>query len=130
MADKIQLRAGNKASMPTLTDREPAYVRDEEAVYIGTPNGNKKLCSAATEGRVTALEQTVATHGTTLSAHESTINYHGSAISAQQTILNGKLTAFAVPAQAGVAADADAATIAAALNALIAAMKSSGIMNT
>lgn len=82
MADKIQLRAGNKSGMPVLTDREIAYVKDEESLYIGTPNGNKRL------------------------------------------------TAKPVAAQSGVAADADAATIAAALNALISAMKSSGVMNT
>lgn len=122
MADKIQLRAGNKANMPNLTDRELAYVRDEKALYIGTPDGNVKIGGE--------LEQTAATMGTTISAHDSAINYHGAAISAQQTILNGKLTASAVPAQNGVASDADAATIAAALNALIAAMKSSGVMNT
>lgn len=58
MADNIYLRAGNKAKMPELSDREPAYVRDEEALYIGTPDGNKKLCSADTEERVTALEAT------------------------------------------------------------------------
>lgn len=43
MADNIYLRAGNKAEMPELSDREPAYVRDEEALYIGTPDGNVKV---------------------------------------------------------------------------------------
>lgn len=123
MADKIQIRAGNKSGMPTLTDREPAYVRDEKALYVGTPEGNVKVCSAETE-------QTVVEHGITISAHESTIQYHGTAISAQQTILNGKLTASAVNAQAELAADADLATAVAAFNALIAAMKSSGVMKT
>lgn len=87
MADKIQIRAGNKAGMPTLTDRELAYVRDEKSLYIGTPAGNVD-------------------------------------------ILADKLTATKVAAQSAVAADADAATIAAALNSLISAMKSSGVMNT
>lgn len=43
MADTIQLRAGNKENMPVLRDREPAYVRDENALYVGTPEGNKKV---------------------------------------------------------------------------------------
>lgn len=43
MADTIQLRAGNKSGMPTLADREVAYVRDENALYTGTPAGNKKI---------------------------------------------------------------------------------------
>lgn len=92
MADKMQIRAGYRAGMPTLTDREPGYVRDETALYIGTPDGNVKVGDARWETE--------------------------------------KLSAQKVAAQAGVASDADAATIAAALNALIAAMKSSGVMNT
>lgn len=50
MADKIQIRAGNKSGMPTLTDRELAYVRDENALYIGTPDGNKKVSAEAAGG--------------------------------------------------------------------------------
>lgn len=91
MADKIQIRAGNKAGMPTLTDRELAYVRDEKSLYIGTPAGNVDILG---------------------------------------DLKANKLTATKVAAQTAVASDADAATIAAALNSLIAAMKSSGVMNT
>ena len=101
MADKIQIRAGNKAGMPTLTDRELAYVRDENALYIGTPDGNKNLSG---ETKQALLEL--------------------------QTALNGKLTATAVEAQTELAADADLAAAVSAINALIAAMKSSGVMNT
>ena len=43
MAGSIRLRAGSRASMPRLSDREPAYVRDEQALYIGTPSGNLRL---------------------------------------------------------------------------------------
>ena len=43
MADKLQIRAGNKEGVPSLADREIAYVRDENALYIGTPGGNKKV---------------------------------------------------------------------------------------
>ena len=158
MADKIQIRAGNKSGMPTLTDRELAYVRNEKALYVGTPTGNQKLCSGETEGKVSALEQTVATHGSTISEHGNkltehgnkitehgnklneygnTISEHGNAIKAnsdaiksQQSDLAKKLTASPVVAQAGIATDADLKTAVAAINALIAAMKSSGVMNT
>lgn len=108
MADKIQIRAGNKAGMPTLTDRELAYVRDENALYIGTPDGNKNL-SGETKQAIVELQASVA---------------------AQQEALNGKLTATPVAAQAELAADADLAAAVSAINALIAAMKSSGVMNT
>lgn len=59
MSDTIQLRAGNRADMPILADREPGYVRDEQALYVGTPEGNVKL-TGALEDRVTALEERLA----------------------------------------------------------------------
>lgn len=43
MPDSIKLLAGNKNNMPTLPDRMPAYVRDEKAIYVGTPEGNVKV---------------------------------------------------------------------------------------
>ena len=98
MADKIQIRAGNKSGMPTLTDRELAYVRDENALYIGTPTGNKDI-NAELKTAVSELQK-------------------------------DKLTASPVAAQAELSAEADLATAVAAMNALIAAMKSSGVMNT
>ena len=107
MADKIQIRAGNKAGMPTLTDRELAYVRDENALYIGTTTGNKDI-NGELKQAVVELQATV---------------------TAQQAALNGKLTASPVAAQAAIASDADLAAVVSAVNALIAAMKSSGVMN-
>lgn len=112
MADKIQIRAGNKSGMPTLTDREIAYVRDEKSLYVGTPNGNVKI-GGDLESRVAALELVLEGHDEAIASMEA-----------------DKLTASPVAAQAAVAAEADLATAVAALNALIAAMKSSGVMNT
>lgn len=116
MADTIQIRAGNKANMPKLADRELGYVRDEKALYIGTAGGNVKLCDADLEGTVSALGSTVTEHGTRLYA--------------QQQALEGKLTADKVAAQADMAATADLTAVIAGFNNLIAAMKSSGVMNT
>lgn len=48
MADSIKLMAGNKEGMPRLPDRVPAFCRDEMAIYIGTPSGNRMLCKAET----------------------------------------------------------------------------------
>ena len=56
MADTILLRGGNKAGMPQLNDREAAFCRDEKALYVGTPEGNVKLCTAFTEEKVARLE--------------------------------------------------------------------------
>jgi len=56
MNDIIRLRAGNRESMPKLRDREPAYVRDEEALYIGAGSSSVKLASADTFVRLNWLE--------------------------------------------------------------------------
>ena len=41
----IRLRAGNRAAMPPLADRELVFVRDEQALYVGTAAGALRLCS-------------------------------------------------------------------------------------
>lgn len=143
MADKIQIRAGNKEGMPALADRELAYVRDENELYIGTPDGNKaihaelKAAVAALDKKATEQGGTIAAQGDAITAHSQILGEHGTAIlenagaiAAQYAALEGKLTASAVASQPGVAAEADLATVAAALNALIAAMKGSGVMIT
>ena len=43
MADLIRIKGGNGA-VPTLKDREIAYSKDEQALYIGTEGGNVRLC--------------------------------------------------------------------------------------
>ena len=53
MPDSIKLLAGKKNNMPTLPDRMPAYVRDEKALYMGTPEGNVKVGSATKADEVT-----------------------------------------------------------------------------
>ena len=52
----IRLRAGQRAAMPPLADRELVYVRDEQALYIGTEAGSVQLCAASAADRLTALE--------------------------------------------------------------------------
>lgn len=54
MADTIQLRAGNKAKIPKLADREVGYVKDENAFYVGTPDGNKKVYGEELERKLEA----------------------------------------------------------------------------
>jgi len=43
MADKILIRRGNKADLPTLTDGEPGFARDTEEFFVGSPTGNKQV---------------------------------------------------------------------------------------
>lgn len=152
MADTIQLRAGNKAGMPELLDRELAYVRDEEALYVGTPTGNKKM-GKKLEDAVSALQSTVSGHSnsiaglnatvdtldTDLNTLETTVGTHGSQLGTLQTSVGNlgsavstlqieKLSASKATAQSELAADADLAAVVAAFNALVAAMKASGLM--
>ena len=102
MADKILLRAGGRANIPKLDNREIGYVTDEKALYVGTPTGNVKVASAFTEDRMDALEDDMA----------------------------GKLTAIQAAAVPTLAGDADAAAIAAAFNSLLASLKASGMMTS
>lgn len=53
MADKIKLRAGSKAKIPTLAEREMWYCKDENAFYIGTKDGNKKVSGGGSGSGVT-----------------------------------------------------------------------------
>lgn len=54
MADTVQLRAGNKAGIPTLADREVSYVKDENSLYVGTPAGNKKIYGEELQSKLEA----------------------------------------------------------------------------
>ena len=121
--------------MPTLAVRELVYCTDEKALYIGTSAGNIKLCAAALEGvvnthtsSINSLNNNVSSLGNALTAVSNTASGNFSSIQNIMNTLPSKLTAGKVAAQAGLAADADAATIVTAVNNLIAAMKASGVM--
>lgn len=109
MADTIQIRAGAKANMPTLSVREIAYVTDEDggALYIGTATGNKKLC---TVGTIRTLEN---------------MSHH---LNEMETSLEGKLTASQMPVQSALDSAAEAAAIVTAFNTLLEALKAAGMM--
>ena len=55
MADLIQIKGGN-GTVPTLQDRELAIKKDTGELYIGTQNGNVRLCGA---GDIARLEQLI-----------------------------------------------------------------------
>lgn len=68
MADKITIKSGalgGRTAMPNLNTDELGYRTDEKALYIGTENGNVKLCDAEMEQRLKAyidgLVQTINT---------------------------------------------------------------------
>lgn len=43
MANKIQVRRGLKANIPTLSAGEPGYTTDTRELYIGTGSGNVNM---------------------------------------------------------------------------------------
>ena len=88
MADNIYLPAGRKAGMPNLSDREPAFVRDEKAFYIGTPTGNLKLCEAGTLDKVAELVETVEGLAEELAALGETGEGQGEALKGIRTELD------------------------------------------
>ena len=100
MADSVQFLRGNKDTMPVLPDGAPGWCKNEKALYIGHPDGNQKVGSAAIFQQVADLE----------------------------TAMAGKLTASAVEAQAALEDTADLAAVIGAVNALVAAMQESGLM--
>lgn len=138
MADTIQLRAGNKASMPVLLDREIAYVRDEKALYVGTPTGNEKM-GAALENAVASLESAMNTAIETFDGELDIIFGKTTALEGRATSLEGRATALEgraaalegrkAAAVAPLATDAQLATVITTVNSLIASLKACGLMN-
>ena len=145
MSGSIRLRAGDKAGMPRLADREPAYVRDEEALYVGTSAGNVKIGGktesivAAMAGRVSTMGEILSDHLTAIAGLQETQTAQSRTLAAVETaqqtqgetvarLQQEKLTASHMAAVAELAADADLAAVAAACNSLIAGLKAAGIM--
>ena len=58
MNDLIKIKGG-KGNVPVLQDKELGYSRDEKALYIGTPKGNEKLCSADGAKKITEHEEKI-----------------------------------------------------------------------
>lgn len=60
MADTIKIRAGNKANMPILGERELGYCKDENAFYIGTGFGNKRVGGLTDEEKAEIVQAVLA----------------------------------------------------------------------
>jgi len=108
MADSLRFYRGKEAALPALKPGEPGYCTDTKRLYIGTAMGGNVLLADNVrliqvddiQQDVTALEEEMLT----------------------------KLTAEPVAVQATVAESATLADVITALNALMTAMKASGVM--
>ncbi len=62
MNDLIKIKGGN-GNVPTLQVRELGYSYDEDALYIGTNEGNKRLCGVgditSLTAKINALEERI-----------------------------------------------------------------------
>lgn len=67
MDDLIRIKGGS-GETPALQDREIAYNKSDKALYIGTPDGNVRLCGA---DDIEALHKLIDALGERLTALES-----------------------------------------------------------
>lgn len=79
MADLIRIKGGS-GNVPTLQDRELAYRKETKELYIGTDNGNVRLCGKddkelldTLKSTVSGLQSTIATINATIDAIKLTI---------------------------------------------------------
>lgn len=73
MADLIKIKGGS-GNVPTLQGREIAYSKDEQALYIGTANGNVRLCGANDLQGINSAIESINTEITKIKADIETIN--------------------------------------------------------
>ena len=109
MADSIQLRRGAARSIPRLSAGEPGWCTDTKQLFIGTDEGNEKIADAALFNLV---------------------DEHSQAITELSDELDGKLSASAAAAQAELEAEAELAAVVESFNALLLALKGSGLMES
>lgn len=110
MADKIQIYAGKKDTMPQLLPREFGYCTDSHELYIGTVyEGNKLIGAVAWGTDISTLKTSLETLSDTLGE---------------------KLSASKAVSVADVETDATTATLITAFNTLLSSLKDAGIMET
>lgn len=106
MADSLQLRGGVKSNIPALGDREPGFTTDTHELYVGYGGANYKVGGADVVQSVESMKRDV------------------------ESMKREKLSAAKAAAQGSVASDAELPAVIDALNSLISALKTAGIMNT
>lgn len=113
MADKIQIYAGKKATMPQLLPRELGYCTDTQELFIGSVNdGNKLVGAVAWETDISTLQGDVTTIKEDITA-----------------LKTDKLTANKAASVATLATDATQESIITAVNDLISSLKAAGVMS-
>ena len=127
MADTIQFKRGAAASAPKLAEGEPGWCRDTKELFIGTLAGNEKIADATIFDTVEQHEQMIARHGNTLTEQDEKLAEHDRELS---QIQEDKLSANAASSVSALGADAELAAVVEKINALLAAMKTAGLMES
>lgn len=92
MADLIAIKSGalgDRSTMPNLNKDELGFRTDEKALYIGTDNGNVRLCGAEDLVKLNNLSTTVGAISATVNGQSTTISTLNSKINEQSTTING-----------------------------------------
>ena len=113
MADSLQLRGGVKSNIPALGDREPGFTTDTHELYVGYGGANYKVGGADVVQSVESMKRDVESMKRDV-----------------ESMKREKLSAAKAAAQGSVASDAELPAVIDALNSLISALKTAGIMNT
>ncbi len=108
MNDKIHIRTGalseGRTEMPALSydkdkGSELGYRTDEEALYIGTGAGNKRLCGAKDVGNINARIDAINETVTSVLAQIRDITSQISSINAQITDITARLGVLETPSE-------------------------------
>lgn len=92
MSDLIKIKGGT-GDVPKLQSRELGYSKDKKALFIGTADGNVKLCDAGQEDRIKTLEdKNVITQGE-FNAFVETLNLRFETINSTLETIKSRLDA-------------------------------------
>ena len=120
MADSLQLRGGVKSNIPALGDREPGFTTDTHELYVGYGGANYKVGGADVVQSVESMKRDVESMKIDVESMKIDV----------ESMKREKLSAAKAAAQGSVASDAELPAVIDALNNLISALKTAGIMNT
>ena len=90
MNDLITIKGGN-GKVPVLQNREPGYSYDEEALYIGTDKGNKRLCGANDIGSILTEISSINTKINSTNSEISSINTKINSTNSEISRINTKI---------------------------------------
>lgn len=99
MANKIQIKRGLKANLPTLSEGEAAFTTDEKKLYIGSNSGNIEIGGNGSTATATYTATITTTWAGTAAPYTQDITVNG-ILSSDNPIVDAVLSATLATAQA------------------------------